>query len=586
MGVADSDKQAHSFAKNSDASDDPVLDEQGNVINVIPVEQKGLDPNNVKSMYDIEFSDDEDEKKYEQAKKAEEDRLAEQARKAEAVRKKLAEIKEQEEQEIEKRKEAELARIRAEEEARKRAEEEARRKAEEEARRKAEEERRKAEEEARRKAEEEARRKAEEEALRKAQEEARRKAAEEEERRRVEAEIKRRAEERRKAEEEEQRRKEEERRRLLEEKRKRDEEEARRIMAEEARRAAEEARRKAEEDARKKAEEEARKKAEEEARKQAEEEARKQAEEEARKQAEEEARKKAEEEARIKAEEEAKKRAEEEARKMAEEEARKQAEEEIRKKAEEEEARRIAEQKASAAAALPNGAEEFLGKYMTIDSISQQMRDAITSIDSDRSSPRNVIILCKHGFGTTTIGIDFAKSFYAMGVCKNSTVAVIKAAAFNKVDLSTAVPKLQGGCLVVENAGNVRPEKMEQLADIMSDSSNDIAVILTGEIDSLSKLFSSNAKMVPHFKHLIQMHRIDNNAVYEIAQNYIKQLGYEADSRALSKLKNLMLGVEDGNLDRVIKMVDGAISRAEDRAFRELGSGSSDQKILLDSDFE
>ena len=236
---------------------------------------------------------------------------------------------------------------------------------------------------------------------------------------------------------------------------------------------------------------------------------------------------------------------------------------------------------------MPKGAEEFLGKYMTVDSINRQMKDAIVSIDQNRNESKNIVILCKHGFGTTNIGIDFAKSYYAMGVCKNSTVAVIKAAAFNKVDLDSAVAKLQGGCLVIENAGNVRPEKIEQLTEVISNPANDIAVILTGEMDSLSRLFSSNTKMVPYFKHLIQMHRIDNNAVYEIAQNYIKQMGYEADARALSKLKNLMLGVEDGNLDRVLKMVNDAISRAEERMFRDLGGGSStENKVLVDSDFE
>ena len=225
---------------------------------------------------------------------------------------------------------------------------------------------------------------------------------------------------------------------------------------------------------------------------------------------------------------------------------------------------------------------------MTVDSISRQMKKAIVAIDENRDEPRNIVILCKHGFGTTNIGIDFAKSYYAMGLCKNSTVAVIKAAAFNKVDLNSAVGKLQGGCLVIENAGNVRPEKVDQLADVISNPGNDITVILTGEIESLSRLFSGNTKMVPHFKHLIQMHRIDNGAVYEIAQNYIKQLGYEADEKALSKLKNLMLGVEDGNLDRVLKMVNDAVSRAEERMFRGLGGTDSltEHKELVDSDFE
>ena len=252
----------------------------------------------------------------------------------------------------------------------------------------------------------------------------------------------------------------------------------------------------------------------------------------------------------------------------------------------EEESARMEEFAKSRSAGLPKGAEEFLGKYMSVDSISSQMKKAIISIDENRDEPKNLVILCKHGFGTTNIGVDFAKSFYAMGVCKNSTVAVIKAAAFNKVNLGDAVSKLQGGCLVIENAGNVRPDKVAELADVIADPKNDIAVILTGEIDSLSRLFSANEKIVPYFKHLIQMHRIDNGAVFEIAQNYIKQLGYEADGRALSKLKNLMLGVEDGNLDRVLKMINEAVGRAEERTIQGLGSSdASDKKVLLESDF-
>ena len=293
---------------------------------------------------------------------------------------------------------------------------------------------------------------------------------------------------------------------------------------------------------------------------------------------------KAEEEARKKAEEEAK--AEEARRARAEEEAVKAAQEQLRRQAMEEESARMEEFAKSRSAGLPKGAEEFLGKYMSVDSISSQMKKAIISIDEHRDEPKNLVILCKHGFGTTNIGVDFAKSFYAMGVCKSSTVAVIKAAAFNKVNLNDAVSKLQGGCLVIENAGNVRPDKVAELADVIADPKNDIAVILTGEIDSLSRLFSANEKIVPYFKHLIQMHRIDNGAVFEIAQNYIKQLGYEADGRALSKLKNLMLGVEDGNLDRVLKMINEAVGRAEERTIQGLGSSdASDKKVLLESDF-
>ena len=394
-----------------------IKDENGNLISVVPVKQRPGETNDVQSAYNIDFDDDEDDddvltfvstddsfnyeeeaKRHdEEALKAEEQREREEM---EAKRKAAEEASRKAEEEQRRIKEAEEAQRKAEEEARLKAEEEARRKAEEEAKRKAEEEaRRKAEEEARRKAEEEARRKAEEEARRKAEEEARRKA----------------------------------------------EEEARR-------KAEEEARRKAEEEARRKAEEEARRKAEEEARRKAEEEARRKAEEEAKRKAEEEAKRRAEEEARIKAEEEAQRKAEEEAlkyQKMA---------EEARRKAEE--ARRALEEvkKNSSRAAkapeddiidstavevddftLPVGAEQFLGKYLTVDSISDQILNTIKYISKNPTEPRNVVILGQYGFGTTTIAEDFARSFHAMGICKTKTIAKIKAGALNRANISDAI---------------------------------------------------------------------------------------------------------------------------------------------------
>ena len=537
---------------------DSFVDDNGDIISVVPVRQRPVESNDVQSAYNIDFDDDDDD---------------------DFMSFGTADTTEQ--------KAAEEARQKAEEEARRKAEEEARQKAEEEARHKAEEEaRRKAEEEARRKAEEEARRKAEEEARRKAEEEARRK-AEEEARRKAEEEARRKAEEeaRRKAEEEARRKAEEEARRKAEE-------EARRKAEEEARRKAEEeARRKAEEEARHKAEEEARRKAEEEARRKAEEEARHKAEEEARRKAEEEARRKAEEEARRKAEEEARRKAEEEARRKAEEEALKYkqlAEEAARKAAEAEKALEAAKtgsagaNNASDDFALPVGAEQFLGKYLSVGAISDQIVRTMKYISENPSEPRNVVILGQYGFGTTAIAEDFARSFYAMGICKTKTIAKIKAGALNRANISDAIAKLQGGCLVVENAGVISPEKLDEIYQIVSNPSNDVVVIMTGQIQTLSKLFKDNVVISSQFKHLIQVHRITDMDVFSIAKNHAVQQGYPCEPGAENNLRRRMQEVESGNLDRVLKIVDNAVSKAHNR---EMTSGEQEHH-LVSSDFE
>ena len=516
-------------------------------VSVIPADPTDR-ANNVHGIYNIDFDDDDDDFTFipghtkESMKRAEEE-----------------------------------ARRKAEEEARRKIEEEARRKAQEEALKKIEEARRKAEEDARQRAEE-ARRKAEEEARRRAEEEARRK-AEEEARRKAEEEARRRAEEeaRRKAEEEARRRAEEEARRKAEE-------EARRKAAEE------EARRRAEEEARRKAEEEARRKAEEEARRKAAEEAKRKAEEEARRHAEE-MRKKAEEEARRRLEEETK-RIEEEARRRIEEET-KRIEEEARRRVEEEMRKQFGDIDLSAPTSdsdevvlgeytLPVGAEQYLGKYLSVSAINDQIMQTMKYISEHPGEPRNIVLLGQYGFGNTAIAEDFARSFYAMGICKNKTIAKIKANALNRANIGDAVGKLQGGCLVVDNAGVISDQKLDEIYKIVSNPSNDVVIILTGQIERLSKIFKENVVISSQFKHLIQVHRITDMDVFSIAKNYATRAGYPCESDTETRLQKKMQEVESGNLDRVLKLVDNAISKAHNR---EMATGEQEHH-LIPADFD
>ena len=476
----------HVQPQNENAKKDMFVDENGDVISVVPVRQRPVEENDVQSAYNIDFDDDDDDIMSFSAS-------SDSAEKEEVARK-------------------------AEEE-RKRAEEEARHQAAEAAQ--------KAEAEARR-AEEEKKRQAAAEAMKK---------AEEEQRRIREAEIKARE---------------------MEEARKKAEEEARQ-------KAEEEAKRKAEEEARRKAEEEARRKAEEEARRKAEE-ARREAEE-AMRRVDEEQRRIREAEIKVKELEEARKRAEEEALKK------------------EEEAKRAEQAQSTASSSgymLPVGAEQFLGKYLSVNAINDQIVNTIQYIGAHPEEPRNIVILGQYGFGTTTIAEDFARSFYAMGICKTKTIAKIKGGALNRANIGDAINKLQGGCLVIENAGIISNEKLEEIYQIVSNPNNDVIIIMTGQIETLSRIFKENVSISNQFKHLVQVHRITDMDVFEIAKNHATQLGYPCEPSAENHLRRRMQEVESGNLDRVLKIVDNAVSKAHNR---EMTSGDQDHR-LVSADFE
>ena len=612
-------------------------DDADDIISIVP--NRSTPTNDVKSMYDL-GDEDEDalgaeisklaqygdaENKAEEEKKKAQEEMAKKAAEAEAAKKKAAieEAERKEEARRKKLKEAEekaaaqerriaeaAAKQRAAAAAEKRAAEEARLKAEEEEKRKkAEEARLKAAEEARKKAEEEARAKAKQEALKKA-EEAKKKAEE----------AKRILEQAQKAEEEATKRAEENRKRAEEEAKKKAEAEARKKAEEEAKKAAEEARKKAEEamrileeakkaeEAALKAAEEARKKAEADAKKAAEEAAKAKAEEEKRKKAEEEAKKKAEAEAKTKAEEEAKKKAAEELAAKAEEEARKKATEEAAKaeaeaKAKAEEARKIleaakkaeeealkaAEQADSIQIDLTQPAEEgklplaasYLEKYTKMEKSGKSLVDTFNAITVDQEN-RNVCMMGDHGFGLTSVGEDFARSFYDMGICKAKTIAKIKAQALNKVKLADAMSKLAGGCMVVENAGLIAPDKMTELMKLTAKDVNDVVVILTGATESINRLFGATGDAKDKFTHQINMEGISTQDMLAIAKGYFKQQGFKTDDSVEGTVKNLLMAMESGNIDRMLKACDEAMLKCDDR---EKAKGSS-RKYLLSEDFK
>ena len=505
---------------------------------------------------------------------------AEEARKkaAEEARKKAAEEAHRKAEE-EARAKAKDKALKAAEEARKKAEEAAKileeaKKAEEEAAKQAEESRKRIEEEAKRKADEEAKRKAEEEAKRKAEEEAKKKA---------EAEAKKKAEEEAKKAAEAARKKAEEAMKILEAAKKAEEEALK--AAEEARKQAEENERRAAEEEAKRTAEEAKRKAEEEARKAAEaEEAKRRADEEAKRRADEEAKRKAAEEAHKKLEEETKK-AEEAARKKAEEaakilEAARKAEEEALKAAEEADNIKLDLTMPSEDGKLPMAAF-YLEKYTKVDSISTPIIDTFNSIANNPKESRNVILKGEHGFGLTSVGEDFARSFYDMAICKAKTIAKIKAAALNKVKLADAMTKLKDGCLVVENAGLIAADRFNELIKLSSPEQNNIVIILTGESVSIDRLMDSVKPENGTFKYSVNMLGLSTADMIAIAKGYISQRGFKSDDID-GTLRSLLMAMESGNIDRMLKTVDDALLKCEDR---EKQKGIS-KKYLLAEDFK
>jgi len=163
-----------------------------------------------------------------------------------------------------------------------------------------------------------------------------------------------------------------------------------------------------------------------------------------------------------------------------------------------------------------------------------------------------------------------------------NTIAKIKAQALNKVKLADAMSKLAGGCMVVENAGLIAPDKMTELMKLTAKDVNDVVVILTGATESINRLFGATGDAKDKFTHQINMEGISTQDMLAIAKGYFKQQGFKTDDSVEGTVKNLLMAMESGNIDRMLKACDEAMLKCDDR---EKAKGSS-RKYLLSEDFK
>ncbi len=211
---------------------------------------------------------------------------------------------------------------------------------------------------------------------------------------------------------------------------------------------------------------------------------------------------------------------------------------------------------------VPTLVKEYLDKYIKDGKIGASVTKAISEVNANRSGNKNILILGKHGFGSTCLGNDFARAYHAAGIIGSNKIANIKAAGLNKRPLESVKDKLKGGCLVVENANALTDERLKEIKAVAGDPANEICVMFTGEFERLVQVLASSG-CDDLFGHTVSLTELDNDSMFNIAKEYITQLGYKTDDTGYARLKNKLKEIEDGNLDRYLKIVDTAVEKAK-----------------------
>ena len=209
----------------------------------------------------------------------------------------------------------------------------------------------------------------------------------------------------------------------------------------------------------------------------------------------------------------------------------------------------------------------------------------------------NFVVLCNDSSIKAQISLGIAKALNTYGMCDKTKIFRASADDLNKRDFSMIFDRLQGGCLIIDEAGQLSDQSAEIIEKYVDKDNQQIAIILSETRDAIMQFWKKHQTLRAKFLNVINVSKYNEMELVTLAKGYIDERKYELDEDAALVLRDYFKRELDKgqevNYDDVIEIVDLAISNLEKRNVRNLYMTVLDNKYeeakmfrLLPQDFK
>lgn len=239
--------------------------------------------------------------------------------------------------------------------------------------------------------------------------------------------------------------------------------------------------------------------------------------------------------------------------------------------------------------------------FAPIPGMTQQINEVLDiaqeSVYSKTSQAGNIIVTGREGSGKTRLSEGLIKALCKERLMEGAKVAFITAEELNKKDPIAVVGKLSGGFLVVENAGELNGDVVENMSKAMEFKTNRLTVILEDLKPGIRSLEEKYPEFIQKFDSRVVIPVFTNDELVSFAKTYAKELGYKIDDMAVLALYTLIGDNQNEEnpvtIGTVREMMDEAIKRASKKG-RRLGKkvakrhldDESGRIMLYEKDFD
>ena len=214
--------------------------------------------------------------------------------------------------------------------------------------------------------------------------------------------------------------------------------------------------------------------------------------------------------------------------------------------------------------------------FAPVPGMSQQINEALDTAQEsacDRTSQAgNIIVTGREGSGKTKLSEGLIKALCKERQMQGAKVAYIEAEELNKKDPAAVVDKLSGGFLVIEHAGALDGDIVENLSKAMEFKTNRLTVILEDLKPGIRDLEGKYPEFMKKFDSRIVIPVFTNDELVSFAKTYAKELGYKIDDMAVLALYTLIGDNQNEenpvSIGMVREMMDEALKKAAKKGRR------------------
>ncbi|MCD8365028.1 MAG: hypothetical protein LUC83_04305 [Clostridiales bacterium] len=205
----------------------------------------------------------------------------------------------------------------------------------------------------------------------------------------------------------------------------------------------------------------------------------------------------------------------------------------------------------------------------------------------------NLIVQGEEGSGKTVLAASLIRAIQKITGKENRKIGKISAAALNKKDFAALVPKLEGGYLIVDKAGDLTARTVTRMSQIMERNTRGMVIILEDDSAGIKKVMGLDFSFAKKFTGKVKIPVFTIDELVDFGKAYALEMECVIDEMGVlamyNRINNIQKLEHPTTLTEVKEIIDQAIESAESGGLKKIFAKKYDENdylILRETDFE